>query len=87
MWASKGWVLALGAEGGDYEVVDSEAEPGEELVGPGQVELVVASAADGRAMPLPFAVVFAASDVHRCGALVAWDAVARVEVEPNVAGL
>ncbi len=48
--------------GGDDEVVDSEAEPGEELVG--QVELLVASAADGRAMPLPFAVVFAASDVH-----------------------
>ncbi len=61
VWASKSGVLAFGAEGGDDELV--EAEPGEELGY--QDELVVASAADGRAMPLPFAVVFAASDV--CG--------------------
>ena len=83
VWASEGWVLALGAPGRDDEVV--ETEPGEELVD--KVELVVASAADGRVMPLPFAIVFAASDVHRCRAFVAWDAVARVKIEPDVADL
>jgi hypothetical protein len=62
-----------------------ESEPGKELVD--KVELVVASAADGRVMPFPFAIVFAASDVHRCCAFVAWDAVARVKIEPDVAYL
>jgi hypothetical protein len=83
MWAAKRGVLALGAEGGDDEVV--EAEPGEELMD--QIELVVAGSADGRMMPLPFAVVFATSDVYRGGALVAGDAIASVEVKPDVAYL
>jgi hypothetical protein len=54
VWATKVGVLAFGAERGDYELI--EAEPGKELVY--QVELSLTSAADGRVMPLPFAVIF-----------------------------
>ena len=62
-----------------------QGEPGEELVH--EVEGWVRCPSEGRVVPLPLNVVFAAADVNRCGAMKARNAVASVKVEPKVAHL
>jgi hypothetical protein len=83
MWAAESRVSAFCAVREDDEPV--AVEPGPELVD--QVEGGIPCATDGRMMSFPFAVVFAAADVDRGCAPVAWDAVPCVKVEPDVADL
>jgi hypothetical protein len=62
-----------------------QVEPGEELVH--EVESGVRCPSEGRVVPLSLDVVFAAADVNCCGAVKTRNAVASVEVEPEVAHL
>jgi hypothetical protein len=62
-----------------------QGEPGEELVH--EVEGGVGCPSKGGVVPLSLDVILTAADVNRCGAMEAGDAVAGMEVKPEVTHL
>jgi hypothetical protein len=62
-----------------------QGEPGEELVH--EVESGVGCPSKGGVVPLSLDVILTAADVNRCGAMEAGDAVAGMEVKPEVTHL